>query len=90
MSGRWVPPVNGSLITNSSPGRGSSSRTAATASGIAPRWTGMCSACAIMRPSTSNSPVEQSRRSLMLAEWAARISPAPISSATPRSADAST
>ena len=30
------------------PGRGR--MTAATASGMAPRWTGMCSACAIMRP----------------------------------------
>ena len=50
----------------------------------------MCSACAIIRPSGSNSAVEQSRRSLMLAECAARISAAPISSATPRSAEAST
>ena len=67
-------------------GRGSCSMTAATASGIAPRWTGMCSACAIMRPRSSKSAVEQSRRSLMLAENAERISTAPISSATERSA----
>ena len=60
--------------------------TAATASGIAPRWTGMCSACAIIRPASSKSAVEQSRRSLMFAENAERISTAPISSATARSA----
>ena len=58
--------------------------TAATASGIAPRWTGMCSACAIMRPRSSNSAVEQSRRSLMLAENEERIRTAPISSAIDR------
>ena len=60
--------------------------TAATASGIAPRWTGMCSAWAIIRPRSSNSAVEQSRRSLMFAEKAERTSTAPISSATARSA----
>ena len=46
MSGRCVPPVNGSLTAKISPGAGSRSITAATASGIAPRWTGMCSAWA--------------------------------------------
>src|ERR1043166_1178688 len=55
--------------------------TAATASGIAPRCTGMCSACAIIRPRSSNSAVEQSRRSLMLAEKEERMRTAPISSA---------
>src|SRR5215469_15950307 len=59
--------------------------TAATASGIAPRWTGMCSACAIIRPRSSNSAVEQSRRSLMFAEKEERIRTAPISSAIDRS-----
>ena len=59
--------------------------TAATASGIAPRWTGMCSACAIIRPRSSNRAVEQSRRSLMFAENAERTSAAPISSAIARS-----
>src|SRR5579862_2735452 len=58
---------------------------AATASGIAPRCTGMCSACAIIRPRSSNSAVEQSRRSLMFAENEERISTAPISSAIDRS-----
>src|ERR1700757_2173423 len=58
--------------------------TAATASGIAPRWTGMCSAWAIIRPRSSNSAVEQSRRSLMLAEKEERIRTAPISSAIER------
>ena len=46
----------------------------------------MCSACAIMRPSESKRAVEQSRRSLMLAEKAERTSAAPISSATARKA----
>src|SRR3954463_4735832 len=59
--------------------------TAATASGIAPRWTGMCSACAIIRPRSSNSAVEQSRRSLIFAENEERIRTAPISSAIDRS-----
>ena len=54
-SGRCVPPENGSLRMNMSPGRGSRSITAATETGIAPRCTGMCSACATMRPSASNS-----------------------------------
>src|SRR5436305_159489 len=45
----------------------------------------MCSACAIMRPRSSKRAVEQSRRSLMLAENEARISTAPISSAIERS-----
>ena len=45
----------------------------------------MCSACATIRPCSSKSAVEQSRRSLMLAEKAERISTAPISSAIARS-----
>ena len=40
----------------------------------------MCSACITISPAASKSAVEQSRRSLMLAEWEARISTAPISS----------
>ena len=80
-SGRCVPPVYGSLRIQTSPGCGSWAITAATASGIAPRWTGMCSACATIRPCSSNSAVEQSCRSLMFAENAPRISTAPISSA---------
>src|SRR5947208_12612306 len=85
MSGRCVPPVYGSLRIQTSSRPGSCAITAATASGIAPRWTGMCSACAIMRPRSSKRAVEQSRRSLMLAENEARISTAPISSAIERS-----
>ena len=50
----------------------------------------MCSACITISPAASNSAVEASRRSLMLAEWAARTSAAPISSQTARSAPAST
>ena len=90
MSGRCVPPVYGSLIAHTSPRRAPRASTAATASGIAPRWTGRCSAWAIIRPPGSKTAVEQSRRSLMLAEWAERTSAAPISSATPRRAAAST
>ena len=86
MSGRCVPPVNGSFSAHTSPGAGSWHMTAATASGIAPRWTGMCSAWTTIRPRSSNSAVEQSRRSLMFDENAARTSTAPISSATARSA----
>ena len=44
----------------------------------------MCSACATIRPRSSKSAVEQSRRSLMFAENAERTSTAPISSATAR------
>jgi len=46
----------------------------------------MCSACATIRPASSKIAVEQSRRSLMFAENAERMSTAPISSATARSA----
>src|SRR6185437_3276307 len=46
----------------------------------------MCSAWAIIRPRSSKSAVEQSRRSLMFAEKAERTSTAPISSAIERSA----
>src|SRR5919106_3267198 len=53
---------------------------------MAPRWTGMCSACAIMRPRPSKRAAEQSRLSLMLAEKDERTRTAPISSATARSA----
>ena len=83
-SGRCVPPAYGSFRIHGSPGPGSCARTAATASGIAPRWTGMCSACVTMPPASSKSAVEQSRRSLMFAENAERTSTAPISSAIAR------
>src|SRR5215217_441812 len=53
---------------------------------MAPRWTGMCSACMTIWPWASNSAVEASRRSLMLAEWALRTSTTPISSQAARSA----
>ena len=48
MSGRCVPPVYGSLRTQTSRSRLACPMTAATASGIAPRCTGMCSAWAII------------------------------------------
>ncbi len=85
-SGRCVPPVYGSFRIHVSPGAGSRARTAATASGIAPRWTGMCSAWAIIRPRSSKRAAEQSRRSLMFAENAERTRTAPISSAIARNA----
>ena len=44
----------------------------------------MCSACITSSPPASKSAVEQSWRSLMLAEWAERISVAPISSQAAR------
>src|SRR5262249_53132337 len=50
----------------------------------------MCSACITISPAASNSAVEASRRSLMLAECAERISTAPISSQPARSAPATT
>ena len=72
MSGRWVPPRNGSLrIHRSSAPIGpaaASAATASTAAGIDPRWTGMCSACMTSSPLGSKSAVEQSRRSLMFGE----------------------
>ena len=46
----------------------------------------MCSACITSSPAASKSAVEQSRRSLMFAECAERISTAPISSQAARSA----
>src|SRR4051812_36841874 len=51
-----------------------------------PRWIGMRSACAMVRPSASNRTVEQSCRSLMLVEKAARIIALPISSTMVESA----
>ena len=50
----------------------------------------MCSACITISPRASNSAVDASRRSLMFAECAERISTAPISSQTARSAPVST
>src|SRR3954465_8551498 len=43
----------------------------------------MCSAWATISPSRSNTAAEQSARSLMFGEYAARRSATPISSATP-------
>ncbi len=90
MSGRWVPPANGSLRIHETPGACCSPSTAATAAGIAPRCTGMCSACITICPSASNRAVEASRRSLMFDECAERISTTPISSQAARSAPVST
>src|SRR3954449_4045588 len=46
----------------------------------------MCSACMTIWPAASNRPVEASRRSFTLAEWAERTSTTPISSHAARSA----
>src|SRR5918998_1957699 len=53
---------------------------------MAPRCTGMCSAWATISPSRSNTAAEQSARSLIFGEYAARRRATPISSATPASA----
>ena len=45
MSGRWVPPAKGSLRTHETPASWASPITASSAAGIAPRWTGIASAC---------------------------------------------
>src|SRR3954452_829524 len=50
----------------------------------------MCSACMTIWPWWSNSAVEASRRSLMLAEWALRTSTTPISSHAARRAPSMT
>ena len=50
----------------------------------------MCSACMTIWASASNSAHDASRRSLMLAEWAALTSTAPISSQAARSAPETT
>ena len=87
MSGRWVPPRNGSLRIQASPGACSSSSTAAT--GARHRAEVHGDVLGLHRPSgpsASNSAVEASRRSLMFAEWAERTSTAPISSHAARSA----
>src|SRR5512139_685385 len=54
---------------------------ARTDSGVEPRCTGMCAACATMSPALSKRAHEKSRRSLMLGENALRHSATPISSA---------
>ena len=57
-----------------SPGCAKRSSAAATDSGIAPRCTGMCAACATICPAGSKTAHEKSRRSLMLGEKAVRPS----------------
>ena len=59
MSGRCVPPRNGSFSMQTSPGsNGARSITARTAVGMAPRWTGMCAACATIAPAPSKTAHE--------------------------------
>ena len=59
MSGRCVPPRNGSFSVSTSPGEnGARSITARTAAGIAPRCTGMCAACATICPLASKTAHE--------------------------------
>ena len=85
-SGRWVPPVKGSFRIHASPGRAPACITACTASGIAPRCTGMESAWATMLPRASKIAVLQSLRSLIVTLNADLTRAACISSATARSA----
>ncbi len=82
MSGRWVPPRNGSFRATMSPGRrGPAARAACTDRGMEPRCTGMWAAWASMFPAASNTAQEKSRRSLILGEYPVRMSVDPISSA---------
>ncbi len=70
-SGRWVPPLKGLFIMNTSPGRMSPSfwrSTVRTLSLIEPRWTGTCGAFATRSPSPSKIAQEKSKRSLMFTE----------------------
>ena len=86
MSLRWVPPANGSLSTIWSPGPTGRRRRRWPP---APRPASSPGAPGCARPGPAaprpavNSAAEQSARSLMLGEYAARRSTAPISSATP-------
>src|ERR687898_2767678 len=77
-------------MANTSPGSGSRPIMAASASGIAPRCTGMCSAWATILPWASKSAVEQSRLSFMFEEYEPLMRTAPISSAMPDRALAKT
>ena len=91
MSGRCVPPVYGSLTMISVAGLEDRARDRPRRRRASRRGARGCARPG--RPSArdaSNTAVEQSRRSLMLGEWAARTSAAPISSATPSSAAAIT
>ncbi len=50
MSGRCVPPSNGSFSTHDTPGSLLALEHRRTAAGIEPRCTGMCSACITISP----------------------------------------
>ena len=91
MSGRWVPPaVCGSLAMKRSPSRTSSpylSSRQAMSPLIEAMWIGSAwAACTTSRPPASMIAVEWSRRSLMLVEYAERISATKVSSVIERSA----
>ena len=88
ISGRWVPPWNGSLLTRVSPGCKGSTAPAATCSSrsrtlspIEPRCTGMCGALATSPPWESNNAQEKSSRSRILTERLVRRRRSPICSA---------
>mmetsp|Transcript_294 Transcript_294/g.1368 ORF Transcript_294/g.1368 Transcript_294/m.1368 type:complete len:216 (+) Transcript_294:1007-1654(+) len=88
MSGRWLPPALGWLVTRTSPSFSppfcaqwfSCHRTVSL---MAPRCTGTCGAFATKPPSGPNSAHEKSRRSLMLVLTLVRCSVRPICSAMP-------
>src|SRR5258708_2780633 len=83
MSGRWEPPVNGSLTITTSPSSTfpAAATVASTERSIEPRCTGTCSACATSCASASKIAHDASMRSLMFGENDVRFSTAPISSA---------
>src|SRR2546428_7364952 len=85
MSGKRDPPRYGSFTITWSPSTRLppiSSRRISIVTGIEPRWTGMCSACAIILPSSRNRAQLASILSLMFGEYAVRRRAIPISSGT--------
>ena len=90
MSGRWVPPANGSLRIQPWPGRLLAAEDRGDRVGHRAEVDGDVLGLHHELALGSNSAVEQSRRSLMFGEWAERIRTAPISSQAARRAPART
>src|SRR5581483_4936569 len=89
MSCRWMPPSNGSFITNTSPGRSSSPHFASSvdiACGTEPRWNGTVTPWATVSPRGSQIAGEKSIPSRTTVEWAVRKIVVAISSAIEASA----
>mmetsp|Transcript_2355 Transcript_2355/g.8379 ORF Transcript_2355/g.8379 Transcript_2355/m.8379 type:complete len:217 (+) Transcript_2355:1406-2056(+) len=84
MSGRWLPPACGWLLTTTCPSFQVSPRCCIchrTAHCIAPKWTGRCGAFATRPPSGPNKAQLKSSLSLMLVEMEVRWRVLPICSA---------